>query len=152
MHHQRAGKADALPHAARQLLWIGRFEAVETDEVDGLQRTLPRFVGGHPQCLEANLNVFEHRQPGEQREALEHHGDAVGRAFELLALVDHLAARRPDQSGDDAQQRRLPAARAAQETDDLALVEYGGHAFEHRRAVIGVAAAAVALGDVADLE
>ena len=40
MHDQRAGKADALAHAARQLARKGRLVAVQADQVDGGQRTL----------------------------------------------------------------------------------------------------------------
>ena len=45
---QCPGEADALAHAAGQFARIGRFEAVEADQVDGVERTacgLP--VGGH---------------------------------------------------------------------------------------------------------
>ena len=84
---QRAGEADALAHAARQLLRIGGFEAVEADEVDRLQRPLARLVERHALRPRADLDVVEHGQPGKQREALEHHRDAFGRA------VDHLRRR-----------------------------------------------------------
>ena len=46
LHDQRARQADALAHAARQLLRIGALEAVEADQVDGRQRPLAALVGG----------------------------------------------------------------------------------------------------------
>ena len=83
---QRAGEADALAHAAGKLLRIGGFEAVETDDVDRLQRALARFVGRDALRPQPDLDVVEHGQPGEQREALEHHRDAFGRAVDRLAV------------------------------------------------------------------
>ena len=45
LHDERAGEADALAHAAGQLLRIGGFETVEADHVDRLHRPLARLVG-----------------------------------------------------------------------------------------------------------
>ena len=75
---ERARKADALAHAARQLLRVGGFEAVEADQIDRRKRAAVRLALGHGHGAQAKLDVFEHRQPREQREALEHHGDALG--------------------------------------------------------------------------
>ncbi len=47
-----AGKADALPHAARQLLGIGVLEAVEADQVDRLDRAPAPLGGGDALRLE----------------------------------------------------------------------------------------------------
>ena len=85
LHDQRAGEADALAHAARKLLGIGGFEAVEADDVDRLQRALARFVERNALRPEPDLDVVEHGKPGEQREALEHHRDAFGGAVDRLA-------------------------------------------------------------------
>ena len=79
MDHQRAREADALAHAARELARIGAFVAVEADQVDRGERALPDLGARQPQRLEAELDVLEHGEPGEQREGLEHHGDAVRR-------------------------------------------------------------------------
>ena len=76
MNDERAGKADALAHAARQLARIGGFVAVEPDEVDRRQRALADFRLGQAQRLESELHVFQYGQPGEQGEGLEHHGNA----------------------------------------------------------------------------
>ena len=48
MHHQRAGEAHALAHAAGKLARIGRFEAVQPDQVDGGQRALANLRRGQP--------------------------------------------------------------------------------------------------------
>src|SRR3546814_19761669 len=55
MHHQRAGETDALAHAARQLARIGRFEAVEADQVDRLQRPAADLVAWQAERLKADL-------------------------------------------------------------------------------------------------
>ena len=69
MHDQRAGKADALAHAAGQFARIGGFVAVEADEIDRRQRALADLGFGKAERLEAELDVLQHRQPGKQREA-----------------------------------------------------------------------------------
>src|SRR5260221_8134283 len=100
--HQGAGKADALPHAARQLLGIGRFEAVETDEIDRGERPLAPLGARDPERLEAELDIAEHGEPGEEREALEDHGDAVRRALHRVAAIVYVAAARLDETGQNA--------------------------------------------------
>src|SRR5262245_7117532 len=40
-------------------------------------------------------------------------------AVERLAVIQHIAARRPDQPGEDSQNRRFPASRRAQQRYDL---------------------------------
>ena len=76
MDDERAGKADALTHAAGQFTRIGRFVAVQADQIDSRQGTLADFRLGQAERFEAELHVFQHRQPGKQREGLEDHGDA----------------------------------------------------------------------------
>ena len=123
MHHQRAGEPDPLAHAARQLLRIGAFVAVEADQVDGGQRALVAFGRIDAQRLEADLDVLQHGQPGKQREGLEDHGDFGGRARHVAPADRHLAFAGRHQAGDDAQQRGLAAARAAEQRDDLVLAQ-----------------------------
>ena len=110
LHDQRAGEADALAHAAGKLLRIGGFEAVETDDVDRLQRAFARFVGRDALRPEPDFDVVEHRKPGEQREALEHHRDAFGGAVDRPAVDRNGSRGWMRQPGNDAQQRRLAAA------------------------------------------
>ena len=90
---ERAREADALAHAAGKLLRIGVLEAVEADEVDRRQRAPARVRLAHALGAQAELHIVEHGEPGKQREALEHHGDAVGRAVDRLAAIEHVAAR-----------------------------------------------------------
>ena len=76
MHDERAGEADALAHAAGQFARIGGFVTIETDQIDRRQRAFADFRQRQAERLKAELHVFKNRQPGEQREGLEHHGDA----------------------------------------------------------------------------
>ncbi len=75
LHHQRAGKADALLHAAGEFLGIGALEAVQADRVEHVQAALAALDGRHAAGLERSLDVFQHGEPGKQREALEDDGD-----------------------------------------------------------------------------
>ncbi len=134
LHDQRAREADALAHAARQLLRIGRFEAVEADGVDRLQRALARLLERHAVGARADLDVVEDVEPREKREALKHHRDVLRRAVTGSPEIVTVPSRRPRQPGDDAQQRRLAAARAAEQGDDLACLEAQRNVAQHRRA------------------
>ena len=120
LDHQGAGEADALAHAAGELLGIGVFKAVEADQVDRRQCPPAPLLGGNAARLEAQFDILLHRQPGEEGEALEHHGDAVGGL--LVGHVAHLhgPGGRGDQAGDRAQQGRLARAGAAEQAGDLA--------------------------------
>ena len=109
---ERAGKADALAHAAGQFFRKGGFEAVEADDVDRLQRARPRFGLRHFLGAQAKFHIGENRKPGKQRRALEHHGDGIVRPrYRLLAEKD-FAVGRARKAGDDAQKRRLAASRS----------------------------------------
>ena len=121
--HQGAGQADALAHAAGELPRIGGFEAVEADQIDGRQRALAHLALRHALGLEPGLHILQHRQPGEEGEGLEDHGDALGRTFDRLAEIDHLAGAGMGEPGDDAQQGRFPAAGAAEQAHDLMLAQ-----------------------------
>ena len=52
LDNQRAGKADALPHAAGELLGVGGSKAVEADGVDDPQAALASLVGAHAARLQ----------------------------------------------------------------------------------------------------
>ena len=68
---QGAGKADALLHAAGELLGIGLLEAVETDGVEDFEAALAALEGADAARLERGFHVFKDGEPGEEREALE---------------------------------------------------------------------------------
>ena len=128
----RPRDADTLAHASRELARQRAFEAGEADEVDRRRGPRRPLLGLDAARLEAELDVLLHREPGKERERLEHHADAARRSEERLVAIAHLAGVDADQSGHDAQERRLARARLAEKRDDLALREAKVDAFEHR--------------------
>jgi hypothetical protein len=94
-----------LAHAAGQLLRIGALEAAQTDQVDCILGSPLAFDARDAACLQTQLDVFLHREPGEQRETLEHHCDTLGRPQHRPIPPQHLAGGRRQQAGHDAQQR-----------------------------------------------
>jgi hypothetical protein len=125
-----------LTHAARQLARIGVFEAVQTDQVDGRQRTFAPLASAHALGFETGFHILQNGQPWEQREGLKHHRHPLGRAIERLAEVVHRAVGRLDQAGNDAKQRRLARARTAQHADDLAFAQRQVHIVENQQFVL----------------
>ena len=72
LHHQRAREAHTLLHASGKLLRIGVFEAVQAHRVQDLHAALGAFGDRHAARLQRRRDIFEHRQPRKQREALKH--------------------------------------------------------------------------------
>ncbi len=131
-----AGKADALPHAARQLLGIGVFEAVEADQADRLDRAPAPLGGGDALRLETQLDIPKHGQPGKQRKALKHHRQALHRVGDRLAAILDPAFARCDQAGEAAQEGRFAGAGFAEDRDDLAVAQREIDAFEDESATM----------------
>ena len=83
---------------------------------------------------QAEAHVVEHRQPREQRVALEHHAAVGAGRLDAPAVEQHLAGGRPVEAGDDAQQRALAAARRAEDGDEVVLGDLEvGRAQRHGR-------------------
>ncbi len=85
----------------------------------------------------AEHHVLLHREPGEERVALEHHA-AIGAGTEHRLPVElHLAARRVVEPRQDADQRGLAAPRGADDADELAPMHLEVDAIErgHARVV-----------------
>ena len=135
LHDERAGKADALAHAAGKLLGIGRFETVEADDVDRCERALARFGGRCAMGAQADLDIVEHGQPGKQRKALEHHRDAVvgaGRRAGRRRSPSPLVGRdRPEMMRSKVD---LPQPERPSRADDLALFQRQRNVLQDRRA------------------
>ena len=110
---ERAGKANALAHTARQLLRIGTFKTVETDEVDGCERPLAPLGRSDALSLETKLDVLQHRQPGKERKALKNHGNVGIGAKNRTPLESDVALAWADEACNRAQQRGLAGAGAA---------------------------------------
>ena len=129
---ERAGKADALPHAAGQLLRIGILEPVEPDQIDRADRPPPPLGAGDAQRLEAELDIAEHGQPRKQRIALEHHRDAANRLGDRHAAIFDNALARRHEPGENAQKGRFAGSRFAEDRDDLAVAQREVDMVEHQ--------------------
>ncbi|MEJ0041406.1 MAG: hypothetical protein WDM81_04020 [Rhizomicrobium sp.] len=116
-----------------ELARIGVLVAVEADQVDRCQRAGADLARRQAQGFEAELHVLQHGQPGEQREALEHHGDAVRRPVDRMAEIGQRAALRLGEARDEPQEGRFSRAGAAEQPHDLALLERQLDAVEHQQ-------------------
>ncbi len=78
---QRAGKANPLLHSTRKFAWISGLKAIQTDQVNGLERA------GAPLCCwqlcgqQAQFDILQHGQPGIERETLKDDSDLWIGAF-----------------------------------------------------------------------
>src|SRR5207245_1771127 len=77
--------------------------------------------------LEAHRHVLGHRQPGEERERLEHHRRGAEHAVQRLAAVQHLPVDRAGQPGEQAEQRALAASRGPHQGHHLVLAHGERH-------------------------
>src|SRR5262249_27549906 len=117
---ERAGDGDTLPHAARELVWIGVLPAGETDQ---RQELFGRAcAGARPSAadLERQPHVVERGAPGQQRRVLEDEADLAAAARRRRRLAPHpdATARRLDEIGDDAEQGRLAAPRGPEQAEE----------------------------------
>ena len=80
-------------------------------------------------------DVVGDAEPGQQPRLLEHHADLGVRAGDDLAVEAHGAIGRPLEAGDQAQDRALAAAGAADQRDDLAGFDGEADAVERVSAV-----------------
>ena len=129
---------DPLPLAAGQ---VGRLAFQVLGQVEDPGRIVDLLVDGGLRRLgqlEREAHVFPDRHVRVQSVALEHHGDVtvLGRL-----VVDHLAAD-PQlalgdvfQAGDHVERRRLPAARRADQDDELAVGDVEVNAIDRQRAI-----------------
>ena len=119
-HRECARETDALFHAARKLLGIGVLKALQADRTQRAERAAMTVGMLHRARQQRRFHVFEHREPGEQREALKHDGDIGPALRERAAMPQDLAGRRRSQSRQHSQQSRFPRAGGAQQRDDHA--------------------------------
>jgi hypothetical protein len=116
---ERAGDADALLLAARQLAREIILAALEPDELDHLARPLLALLTRRTPHLEREGHIGQHAAMRQQTEMLEHHAHLVAaqvdelgrRRLEQIAAVEQdLAPSRIVEAGDGADQRRLAGA------------------------------------------
>ena len=118
---ERARDRDALLHPARELPGPARLETGQLDELEHLGDPLlpPRPVPAEQ--LERQRDVPHHRPPVVEDRVLEDDSVVVVEAglVRRLPVHEQRPRARLDQVADDAEERRLAAARRADERDEL---------------------------------
>ncbi len=122
--HDRAPHGDALALPAGELRGLALQELREPEELGDLVDASADVRLRHPPHLQAVAEVLANAHVRVQGVALEDHGDVAVSRRE----VGHVAAADPDlarrhllEAGDGAEERRLTAARRADERDELAV-------------------------------
>ena len=110
---ERAGEIDALAHAARKLAREIILEAGQADELQQVERAALLALARVSADLGADHGVGEDGAPRQQAVLLEDEAAVAPGPVHGAAVDAHLAGARGLQSGDDAQERRLAAARRA---------------------------------------
>src|SRR6185503_1263493 len=103
LYHQGSCEADPLFHAAGEFLWIGRFEAVQTDSVEHAHAAGPALFGFHAAGTQWGLDVSEYRKPGEEGKALEDDGNVDVRFADGFSVPVDLSGGGFGESGQHAQ-------------------------------------------------
>ena len=127
---ERSRDADALLHAARELVGELVRDVVEANQPEDLARPRVSFLLAHSLDLEAERDVVDHAPMCEEPEVLEDHRDrtaaqltqlpAIG-AHHVVACDLDLARGRLDEPDERAHQRRLARAGEAHDDEHLAL-------------------------------
>ena len=86
--HQGAGNADALLHAARQLVGKMVAELAEPDEIDEVVRLFATFGDGDAINLQRKLDIGLDGAPRQQAEILKYHAGVFARLGERCARHD----------------------------------------------------------------
>src|SRR3546814_263106 len=157
VHQQRVGlnrqgprNADALLHAAAELVWVGMFEARQADQVYVVARPLPSFSLGHACHLKAELDIAESGAPWEELEGLEDHAAAAtGGPGDVAAVQEDCATIAVVDAVDDAQESRLAASGGAEQHQKLKPLHPEREVLQDLQLL---AAVVEALADVADFE
>src|SRR5439155_4312435 len=123
LNREGAREPHALLHAATQLAGERVLESREADGVDELPRAGVTVRRRDALCLEAQLDVLGDREPGEERERLEDHGDLWIVRPDRGPFEQHLPGRWRLQADDDPKQGRLPTSGRTDDADEVPLGE-----------------------------
>ena len=126
---QRAGKADALLHPARQFVRIGIGKFPEPDQTQQRQRPFGPGAARQAPQRQHELDVACHGPPRQQPRRLKHHRQ-VRTWHRGAALHQNLAPVRRDQTVHQPQKRRLAAAARPDQADEFARRNIEGNAVE----------------------
>jgi len=117
---QRAGQRGALPHASRQGGGAFLLPVREPPLVQGGVRPGPGRLTLHAAVAQADRDIVEQIQPGQQRVTLRHDG-AAGQSSGRIVVAENADRTGGGlvQTGDQREQRGLAAARASDQGDML---------------------------------
>ena len=144
LHDQRPGDGDPLRLTARQLSRVSRLVSLELDNLQHLFDTrLARRLRHARLEAKAIGDVLRHGHVGPEGVALEDHRhppplgrDHAGRRREASIADPDLAGLWPEEPRDQAERRRLAAARRPEERDQLAGLHPEVEPFERRKVAI----------------
>ena len=120
---QRPGDADALLHATGQLVGISIGKTGEADKLEQRVGIVARLVDRDPTRTRPEGDVLEHAHPIEQRALLKDDA-ALAAGFRNRTVVEQRAAgRRPLESANDVEERRLAAARGTDHAQKVARLD-----------------------------
>ena len=125
--HQGTRDGDALLLAARQLARIPGFKPQQLHQAKHLLHALVDLLLRDRRQGEAECDVVVDRHVREQRVVLEYHAKATllrRQVVHPFAVEPDLAFARRDQSRDDRQSGRLPAAARSEKGDELAFADF----------------------------
>mmetsp|Transcript_11774 Transcript_11774/g.27607 ORF Transcript_11774/g.27607 Transcript_11774/m.27607 type:complete len:203 (+) Transcript_11774:845-1453(+) len=137
LHGQRAGDADALLHAAGDLVWAlgaGVAHAHQLQRSDGARLLLRRALPAAEDGLDRQQHVVQAAQPRQQRVVLEHNRTLGAGRGDLAAVANQRAAGGLQQPGDEVEQRRLAAAGMADQRGELTALHVEIHALQRMEA------------------
>ena len=126
---ERAGEADALLHAAGQLVGPGLLPAGQAAQGERLVGAACALGAGHALHFQTVGGVLAHAAVREEREVLEHHADLLGADLaqfagaergQVLAVEAHMPGGRLEQAVQHAQQGGLAGTGQAHDDEDLA--------------------------------
>ncbi len=143
---QRPGEADALLHAARQLVRKGIGEIAEADGAEQGKGPLAAFGLVVTAQRQRELDIPRDGAPGQEAGRLEHHGE-VGARLGLPAHDGDAALFGRDQAVDDAEQSGLAAAGRADQRQELAGAKVERHVLQRADLAVAEQLADVAEGD-----
>ena len=126
----RPQQGRTLAHAARKLRGIVLRGPGQAEMRQKLRSPRPRFLLLHAADDERERDIVLDRIIRKQMVLLQHVADAPGAPGDVLAVQQDPPRLRAVQPGDDRKQRRLPAARSAEDADELALLEREVHVLQ----------------------
>src|SRR5215204_5658354 len=117
---ERARDADALLHAARELVRVAAGRVPEAGEVEELAGNPLALRSRHAAHLGTEGDILEHGLPGEEREGLEDDAAVRPRPGDRTVADADLAGGRRDEACDHVEDRALAAAGGTDDRDELA--------------------------------